>query len=96
MGISNEMRCDQAGGLSDGGSAMGMIRMRQLIQLIPVSKATIYDWMNPSSPRYDETFPRPVKLSVGARGGAVGWSNAAVMGWIAARMSSQKLYDLSK
>ncbi|WP_277619419.1 hypothetical protein [Aeromonas hydrophila] len=24
-----------------------------------MSRSTFYDWLNPKSPRYDPTFPRP-------------------------------------
>lgn len=69
-------------------SHMKMIRISQLLFLVPVSRTTIYDWMNPSSPRYDQTFPRPVRLAASARGGAVGWREVDVLSWIKARIDS--------
>lgn len=84
VGISRDV------GSGDGveRSHMKMIRISHLLLLVPVSRATIYDWMNPSSPRYDQTFPRPVRLAVSARGGAVGWREVDVLNWIKARIDS--------
>ncbi len=39
-----------------------MLRIKELAKLIGISRATIYDWINPKSPRYDPTFPKQVKL----------------------------------
>ncbi|WP_315809341.1 helix-turn-helix transcriptional regulator [Pseudomonas sp. C9-3] len=63
--------------------------MKILVQLIGLSRSTIYDRMNPKSPRYDSTFPLPVKLS-GAicKGGAVAWVEEEIAGWIRARTMS--------
>lgn len=88
MKCSSEMRGDQVGGAGGRASLVKMIRIRQLIELVPVSRATVYDWMNPSSPRYDPTFPRPIRLSGSARNGAVGWTEISVINWIDARIES--------
>ena len=45
------------------------------------SRSTIYDKLNPKSPRYDATFPKPIKL--GAR--SIGWIEAEVQAWIESR-----------
>ncbi|MCE0939137.1 AlpA family transcriptional regulator [Pseudomonas kurunegalensis] len=51
--------------------------------MLSVSRSTLYDWLNPSSPRYDSEFPRPVRLS--AKGVAVGWFLDDVMRWLGTR-----------
>lgn len=65
---------------------MRIVRMTRLRQMIPVGRATVYDWMNPASPRYDPTFPRPIRLSSSAKGGAVGWLESEVVKWIESRI----------
>lgn len=60
-----------------------VIRMKRLSELLSVSRSTLYDWLNPSSPRYDSEFPRPVRLS--AKGIAVGWLLNDVMRWLSTR-----------
>lgn len=60
-----------------------VIRMKRLSELLSVSRSTLYDWLNPSSPRYDSEFPRPVRLS--AKGIAVGWLLDDVMRWLSTR-----------
>ena len=55
-----------------------IIRLKELIILIELSRSTIYDKQNPKSKRYDPNFPKRIKL--GAR--AVGWRRADVNSWL--------------
>lgn len=41
---------------------MKLLTVKQTIEKIGLSKRAIYDRMDKSSPRYDETFPTPIKL----------------------------------
>ena len=66
-----------------GGPEVRVIRMKRLSEMLSVSRSTLYDWLNPSSPRYDSEFPRPVRLS--AKGVAVGWFLDDVMRWLGTR-----------
>ncbi|MCF7539188.1 helix-turn-helix transcriptional regulator [Pseudomonas petrae] len=58
-----------------------ILRLRQVQDRIGLSRSTIYDRMNPSSPRFDSTFPRPVKLGASA----IGWFDSAITEWLMAR-----------
>lgn len=58
--------------------------MKHLVIKLGVSRSCVYDWLNPRSPRFMPSFPRPFKLSESSRG-AVGWSEAAVDAWLALR-----------
>ena len=60
---------------------MQVLRKRHLIEQIGVGVSTIYDWMNPLSPRYDSTFPKPIKLGKSA----VGWLAGDVLRWFESR-----------
>lgn len=64
-------------------SEVKVIRMKGLSELLSVSRSTLYDWLNPSSPRHDAAFPRPIRLS--AKGGAVGWRFDDVVRWLDTR-----------
>lgn len=66
------------------------VRLSGMMQRIPVGRSTFYDWMNPTSPRYDPTFPRPIRLSSSAKGGAVGWLESEVVKWIESRISESE------
>lgn len=55
-----------------------IIRMRQLVLRIGLGRSTIYDRINKNSPRYDTTFPKPIKIGVSA----VGWIESEVDDWI--------------
>lgn len=58
-----------------------IIRLRTVIQLTGLSRSTIYDKLNPKSPRFDPLFPR--KVCLGAR--AVGWYMHEVEQWLQGR-----------
>ncbi|MCX0428574.1 MULTISPECIES: helix-turn-helix transcriptional regulator [Aeromonas] len=58
-----------------------VIRLKELLRLIALSRATVYDRINPKSKRFDPSFPRPIKLGAAS----VGWSLNEVMAWIAER-----------
>lgn len=60
---------------------MRVLRMREVQERIGLSRSTIYDRMNVNSPRYDKTFPRPIKLGCSA----VGWLEANINDWIQSR-----------
>lgn len=64
-------------------SDVRVVRMKRLSELLSVSRSTLYDWLNPGSPRHDPAFPRPMRLS--AKGGAVGWLVEDVMRWLDTR-----------
>lgn len=65
---------------------MCVLRMRHLTGRVGVSSSTIYDWMNPKSPRYDSSFPRPIKLGASS----VGWLASDVQIWIESRAAMRQ------
>lgn len=46
-----------------------IIRRKEVESITGLSRATIYDRLNPKSVRFDVAFPRPIKLGASA----VGW-----------------------
>lgn len=60
-----------------------IIRMVRLKELTGLSRATIYDRINPKSRRYDPSFPKQINLGgQNGRATAVGWMEAEVVAWI--------------
>lgn len=57
-----------------------VVRMKELVTLIGLSRSTIYDRLNPKSKRFDPTFPKPIQLGASS----IGWKMGAVLAWIAA------------
>ncbi|WP_144203406.1 AlpA family phage regulatory protein [Shewanella sp. KCT] len=55
-----------------------IIRLKTLIELTGLSRSSIYEKLNPDSPRFDPSFPQKVPL--GAR--AVGWYQGEVESWL--------------
>ena len=62
-----------------------IIRRTRLEEKTGLSRSAIYDRMNPDSPRYDPSFPRPISLG----GGSVGWIEAEVDAWIQSRIDAR-------
>lgn len=67
-----------------------LIRLAELLLLLACSRSTVYLRLDPKSPYYDPSFPRPIKLSGHTNGrGAVAWVESEVEAWIAERMASR-------
>ncbi|MGB0221308.1 MAG: helix-turn-helix transcriptional regulator [Sinimarinibacterium flocculans] len=58
--------------------ALSILRRRDLEARLRLSRSTIYDKINPNSPRYDASFPKPIPLG----GAAVGWLAHEVDDWL--------------
>jgi prophage regulatory protein len=65
---------------------LSIVRRKQLEQRCGLARSTIYDRINPKSPSYDPTFPKPVDLGGGR---AVGWIESEVEDWLADRMEQR-------
>lgn len=62
-----------------------VLRIKQVQERLGLGRSTIYDRMDPDSPRYDSTFPRPISLGISA----VGWIESEIDQWIEARASAR-------
>ena len=60
-----------------------IIKVPKVIELTQLSRTTVYDKMNPKSKRYDESFPRPIKLSLSA----IGWFEQDIVDWLNSKKS---------
>lgn len=65
-----------------------ILRRRDLELRLKLSRSTIYDKINPASPRYDEAFPKPIRLGNGA---AVGWIESEVEDWLHSQIEASRL-----
>lgn len=59
-------------------ATLRVLRIRQVQERTGLSRSTIYDRLNPNSPRYDSAFPRPMKIGLSA----VGWLESNINQWI--------------
>lgn len=64
-----------------------ILRRKQVEARTGLSRSTIYEKINPRSPRYDPTFPKQVRLG----NDAVGWVEAEINRWIATRIRSSRM-----
>lgn len=65
---------------------VNIVRRRQLEARVGLSRSTIYDRINPQSPRYDASFPKPIRLG----GAAVGWLAHEVDAWVQAQIDASR------
>lgn len=65
--------------------AESLLRIESLCACIDLSSSAIYDRLNPDSPRFDPTFPKPVK--VGSQ--SVAWLQSEVDAWIMSRVAER-------
>ena len=66
-----------------GKTSPRLIRIKEVIDRVGIGRSTIYDWMNPRSPRFDVTFPKPVKLG----GNSIAWLEHDIDSWILGKVS---------
>lgn len=64
--------------------ALRILRRRQVEARTGLARSTLYDRLNPHSPRYSPSFPKPIKLGEagGRRAIAVGWIESEIDAWI--------------
>lgn len=68
-------------------AALRILRRRDLEALLRLSRTTIYDRINPHSPRYDAAFPKPIRLGGGV---AVGWLAHEVEAWVQGQIDASR------
>ena len=66
---------------------LSILRRRDLEARLRLSRTTIYDRINPDSPRYDASFPKPIRLGSGA---AVGWLSHEVDAWLQTQIAASR------
>ena len=59
-------------------SGTRILRLKECLALVGVSRATWFDWNNPASPRHQKDLPQRVRL--GAR--SVGWFEHQLISWL--------------
>lgn len=62
-----------------------LIRKSLLRDQLQVGNSTLYDWMNPASPRYDPMFPRPIKIGAAS----VAWVIDEIDEWVSSKIRSR-------
>lgn len=68
-----------------------VLRIQQVAEKLSIGKSTIYDWLNEQSPRYDNTFPKPIKLSAKS----IGWLSSEIEVWLLNRVNLTREEHLS-
>lgn len=63
-----------------------ILRRKQVEARTGLSRSTIYDKINPKSPRYDPIFPTQIRLS----SDTVGWVESEVQAWLEHRVRASR------
>lgn len=66
-------------------SALKILRLKQMLAVVNISKSNAYDKLNPKSPRYDPLFPKPIKLG----GRSIGFIESEIQGWLQLRAAAR-------
>lgn len=66
--------------------ALRILRRKQLEERTGLSRSTIYARLNPKSPSYDPTFPKPIELGHGMQNPPVGWVESEVEAYLVAQI----------
>lgn len=64
-----------------------ILRRREVEERTGLKRSTLYDWMNPASPRYKPNFPKPITYA-GSK--AVGWIESEVDVFLAAQIYASR------
>jgi prophage regulatory protein len=73
--------------MTNQSQSVSILRRRDLEARLRLSRSTIYDKINPRSPRYDADFPKPIHLGGGA---AVGWIESEVSDWLQSQIAASR------
>lgn len=84
--IRSSVHADENPAVHQPGRALSILRMKQLLERVRLSRSAIYDRLNPRSSRHDPTFPRQISLG----GDAVGWLENEVEAWLQARTADSR------
>lgn len=80
--VENKQSCvEQEGNSPRSERNPTILRLKQVMERTGLARSTIYDKMNPKSPRHDPIFPKQVNLGLGS----VGWLESAISTWINGR-----------
>lgn len=63
-----------------------VLRLKELMLRVGLGRSTIYEYLNPLSPRFVPDFPKPIKLGASS----VGWLEPEVDGWIERRVAARE------
>ena len=68
--------------------ALMILRRKQLEARMGIARSTIYDRLNPRSPRFDPSFPQPVKI-----GGCTCWIASEVQAYLEEKVRESRCRD---
>lgn len=60
-----------------------ILRVPHVTAQLGISRSAVYDWLDPNSPRYDSTFPKPIRLGRAS----VGWLSTDIEAFIELRIA---------
>jgi prophage regulatory protein len=69
-------------------SAKTILRRVVVEQRLGFSRSTIYSRINPKSPHYDATFPKPIAMGNGSNP-PVGWIESEIDAWLDAQIAKR-------
>jgi prophage regulatory protein len=65
---------------------IAVLRGKDVDSLLGISRSARYDKLNPRSPRFDPTFPKPIKLGLAS----IGFVQSEIDGWVESRIRTSR------
>lgn len=63
-----------------------VLKGKQVDARLSISRSARYEKLNPRSPRFDPTFPKPIKLGAAS----IGFIQSEINAWIASRITASR------
>ncbi|MDE2420203.1 MAG: AlpA family phage regulatory protein [Gammaproteobacteria bacterium] len=73
----------------DTQQAIRILRLKQVLEITGLSRSTVYDILDPDSPRHDASFPSRIYLTPSS----VGWVASEINAWIESRIKQSRPYS---
>ncbi|CQH10295.1 helix-turn-helix transcriptional regulator [Yersinia mollaretii] len=65
-------------------SNIKILRLSAVVDKTGIARSTVYDWLNPKSPRFDPSFPKQRRLGQQS----VGWLESELDEWLLLRKAA--------
>lgn len=74
--------------MHDQTQSITILRRREVEARTGLSRSTLYDWIDPDSPRYKPDFPKPIRF---AGSTAVGWVASEIDAFLASQITASRV-----
>lgn len=74
--------------MKEKNSSIELVRRTEVQKIIGLGASAIYDRMDKKSPRYDPTFPKPIKIG-GGTNPPIRWVRSEIEDWLMGKIKER-------